>query len=450
MDVENLKTFSIEEISKHNTEKDCWIIIKNKVYDITKWVPKHPGGSSILFNFAGKDCSDEFKIFHLHSNHVLLKSFLVGKVSKEDWKEQSTLAQDFELLHDKLKKNNAFKPDYWFYFRKGLIILSLFIASITLLLSSSSIISCFVSAVCLGLFWQQLAFIGHDLGHHVVTHNRKLDDQIAIFVGNLLQGISVEWWKHSHNTHHTVTNSINYDPDIQHLPVMAVSKEFFKNVFSTYHKRVLKFDSAARWFISIQHYMFYVIMALARFNLYAQSYIYNIIGYGSKTEKRKIELLSLAFFWVWYGYVLSFTSSWSHAVLFLFMSHAVAGLVHVQICISHFAMETYHGIPQSSFEKDGYIRSQLLTTMNVDCYPFMDFFHGGLQFQIEHHLFPHLTRSKFRYAQKELKELCEKHNLPYVNKSFYHANKDVVTKLYETSQELKLSSMFWDGINMIG
>ena len=48
--------------------------------------------------------------------------------------------------------------------------------------------SCVIAGVCMGIGWQQLAFIGHDLGHHVLTHNKKLDDQIAVFVGNFLQG----------------------------------------------------------------------------------------------------------------------------------------------------------------------------------------------------------------------------------------------------------------------
>ena len=231
---------------------------------------------------------------------------------------------------------------------------------------------------------------------------------------------------------------------------MAVSKDYFKSLFSVYYKRVMKFDDVAQYFISIQHYMFYFIMSLARFNLYAQSFIHNIIGPGSIYKKRWVELSSLFFFWVWHISLLVYIGSWSHALLFLFVSHAVAGIVHVQICINHFSMETYNGIPQGAFEDDGYIKSQLLTTTNIECHPLMDFFHGGLQFQIEHHIFPHLTRSKLRYVQTRIRELCTKHNLPYFTKPFFKANYDVLVKLHETSKELKLSEMIWDGINMNG
>ena len=49
-----LSSFTRKEVSTHNTEDDCWIIILNKVYDVTKWLPKHPGGANLIPNLAGK------------------------------------------------------------------------------------------------------------------------------------------------------------------------------------------------------------------------------------------------------------------------------------------------------------------------------------------------------------------------------------------------------------
>lgn len=263
-------------------------------------------------------------------------------------------------------------------------------------------------------------------------------------------GISLEWWKHSHNTHHSVTNSVSHDPDIQHLPFMAVNKDLFKSLYSFYHGRKMNFDKAGAFFVSKQHYLFYVIMALARFNLYAQSFIFNLAGPGSRTGKKRRELVSLAFFWMWYVSLLSYSTSWLHGLVFMLVSHAVAGIVHVQICINHFPMDTYNGIPQKAFAEDGYLMSQLTTTRNIECAPFMDFFHGGLQFQIEHHIFPHLTRSRLRYVQEHLRELCMKHNLPYQSVPFWKANWDVLICLYETSKELHIADVIIDGLNLNG
>lgn len=66
----------------------------------------------------------------------------------------------------------------------------------------------------LGFFFQQTAFIGHDCGHTAVFQNRWKDCFFGFFIGNLLQGISIGWWKDSHNTHHVIPNDVNFDPDI--------------------------------------------------------------------------------------------------------------------------------------------------------------------------------------------------------------------------------------------
>jgi cytochrome b involved in lipid metabolism len=443
------KCVSRDEVSKHNTEDDCWVIIDNKVYDVTKWLPHHPGGKNLILNLAGTDVTEEFKVFHLNPCYARLRPFLIGEVSKNDIKEISPLAKDVAQLSQKLKKQGAFKPDYLFHASRGVIILALFYGCLYFL-QFPSVLSTIISAFCLGLCWQQFAFTGHDLGHHGVTHDFKLDHKLGFVIGNAMQGISLAWWRHNHNTHHTITNSITYDPDIQHVPFLAVSSDFFKNLTSKYYNRTMKFDSVAKWFISSQHFWFYPVMMLARFNLYAQSYIFILAGPGSLSKERNYELASLIFFATWLTYLLTFTASFGHAILFLLVSHAVAGIVHVQICINHFPMETFEGLPQKAYETDGYIKSQLVTTTNIECSPFMDFFHGGLQFQVEHHLFPHLTRSWLRYTQGEVRKICKKHNLPYYTRSFFGANYDVLVKLKEISREARLADIFMDGLNMNG
>merc|ERR1712072_1648267 len=72
----------------------------------------------------------------------------------------------------------------------------------------------------MGAFWQQLAFVGHDAGHNGITHHKATDNVLGILVGNFFGGVSIAWWKRTHNVHHIVTNSVDRDPDIQLLPVL--------------------------------------------------------------------------------------------------------------------------------------------------------------------------------------------------------------------------------------
>lgn len=75
----------------------------------------------------------------------------------------------------------------WFYVTRAVIILSLFAASFYLFTLPSAW-ACLFSALCLGGAWQQLAFVGHDIGHHVLSHNQMLDDALGVVFGNALQG----------------------------------------------------------------------------------------------------------------------------------------------------------------------------------------------------------------------------------------------------------------------
>jgi len=72
------------------------------------------------------------------------------------------------------------------------------------------------SALATALFWQQTAFLGHDLGHSAVTGDRKVDNLLGLGV-NAGVGIGMSWWKSTHNTHHTVVGAADSDPDIQVL-----------------------------------------------------------------------------------------------------------------------------------------------------------------------------------------------------------------------------------------
>ena len=66
-----LRAISKDEVAKHNSEKDCWVILNGKVYDVTTFLPDHPGGKKAIVLYAGKDASEEFNM--LHAANVLTK-----------------------------------------------------------------------------------------------------------------------------------------------------------------------------------------------------------------------------------------------------------------------------------------------------------------------------------------------------------------------------------------
>tara|TARA_B110000238_G_C16057298_1_gene408839 strand:- start:382 stop:1230 length:849 start_codon:yes stop_codon:yes gene_type:complete len=239
-----------------------------------------------------------------------------------------------------------FHTDYVHYFGLFLGLTTLFATAVWCVVGDNGPYAYLLGAVFLGFFWQQTMFIGHDAGHGAITHDHGKDFLIGLVVGNLCNGVGITWWTTTHNVHHCACNSLECDPDIQHMPVLAVTPKYFDSVFSLYHGRVMAFDQVARCLVSIQHYSFYPIMAVARFNLYAQGLILLATSKEIKTSRRILESSVMCVYFAWLGTLVSYLPSWKQKLAFLLVSHAVGGLIHVQICLSHFSRDVFHGRPE--------------------------------------------------------------------------------------------------------
>jgi len=127
------------------------------------------------------------------------------------------------------------------------------------------------------------------------------------------------------------------DPDIQHLPFFAITPAFFKSLYSSYYKRELTFDWFSRAMIAVQHRLFYVVMSLARFNLYRLSYRHLWITRNEPSKARGgrwawwLEVFALLGFFTWYANVLRGCGSWKTALMYLFVSNIVSSPLHVQV-----------------------------------------------------------------------------------------------------------------------
>jgi len=299
-----------------------------------------------------------------------------------------------------------------------------------------------ISAVFLGSLWHQLAFTAHDLGHNGVTHNWIADRMLGVFVADLLGGVSIGWWVDNHNIHHLVTNHPSHDPDIQHIPFLAISPHFCRSLWSSYYKRIMKFDTISRLFIQVQHVLFYVVMSLARFNLYANSYAFLAKHCRDSSFARGgkwvwwCEVFSLAAFWLWYGAVLWGCGTWKKALGYIIISHVVPSPLHVQIVLSHFSRSTEDLGPLESFP-----HRQLRTTTDVICPEYLGFIHGGLHLQVTHHLFPRLPRHNLMEASLMVKEFAKEWDLEYAEFGFIRGNQDVRNVLRRVADQARIVRM---------
>ncbi|KAJ3079115.1 hypothetical protein HK102_004020 [Quaeritorhiza haematococci] len=468
------KTFTHAEIkARVAATKEVIFIFNNKVYNVTKWLKYHPGGPLTLKHMAGKDATDQILAFHPVS--VIEKkfpAFCIGEVDPTSVSispENAQISKSWRKLKQKLEQDGLFKTEPMFYIREFAKFALLWSAMVYLVVAGPKHWAAYMlSSLLAAVLWHQAAFVGHDAGHNAVAHSRLVDYGIGVFLGNFIGGISIGWWKKSHNVHHIVTNSPEHDPDIQHLPFFAVTTRFFDNIYSTYHNRVLHFDKFARVFVAMQHYLFYVVLMFGRFNLYAQSIMFlindrpptslsasiaksgsaNLLNGLISFKKRNIEALihdmeiaGYIGFWVWFCWLLSHLPSWPAVFAYVFVSHAFTFWLHVQITISHFGMPT-----EDAEEDEAFAKKALRTTMDVECPTWMDWFHGGLQYQCIHHLFPRIPRHNLRKIRPLIQAFAAENNLTYHSHGFVKSNKVVLGAMKEVADQVAFLAKVGEGI----
>ncbi|KAF8867323.1 fatty acid desaturase [Acephala macrosclerotiorum] len=355
--------------------------------------------------------------------------------------DEDAVVSSFRELVAKLEAQGLYDCNYWSYLT-DVIRISCIGAVMLLLLHYKQY---FLSSIALGTFWHQLVFIAHDAGHLGITHNYQIDTFIGLLLSSTLGGLSLSWWKKSHNIHHLATNSPSHDPDIQHLPFMAISPSFFSSLYSTYYDRIMPYTPFAQSMMKHQQWLYYPLLCLGRFNLYALSWEHLWLDRGPKNKDmwwhRPFEILGQLVFWYWFGYrivYLSLSNAWTR-FMFVLVSHAVTMPLHVQFTLSHFAMATEpdEDAKGENGKDESWARQQLRTTMDVDCPPWMDWFHGGLQFQAIHHLFPRLPRHNLRRTSEVVKVWSKEVGLRYEVYGFVECNGRVLGRLEEVGRQAR-------------
>jgi len=194
---------------------------------------------------------------------------------------------------------------------------------------------------------------------------------------------------------------------------------------------MITYNWLASYVVQFQHFTYYLIMCFARFNLQLQSYIY-LYKYP-RSPFRRIELFGIFIYWFWYSLLLFYLPTNFHRFMYIAISHTVTMPLHVQITLSHFGMSTEDRGPYESFPA-----KMLRTTMDIACPPWLDFFHGGLQYQTIHHLFPRMPRHQLREASQFVEEFAQEVGLKYHIYGFIRGNTKVLNVLKDVTMQIKL------------
>lgn len=219
----NNKYISSEDLAKHNKPGDLWISIQGKVYNVSDWAQSHPGGELPLLNLAGQDVTDAFVAYHPGSAWKHLDQFFNGYYLQHY--TVSEVSKDYRKLVTEFSKMGLFENRGVGVYFQLFSVAMLFSLSVYGVLCSDKTWVHLVSGGLMGLGWIQSGWLGHDSGHYQIISNKKINRFAQILTGNCLAGISIAWWKRNHNAHHIACNSLEFDPDLQHMPFFAVSSK---------------------------------------------------------------------------------------------------------------------------------------------------------------------------------------------------------------------------------
>ncbi|GLU00755.1 hypothetical protein SLE2022_181000 [Rubroshorea leprosula] len=443
------KYISSDELKQHDELGDLWISIQGKVYDVSSWANEHPGGDGPLLSLAGQDVTDAFIAYHPGTAWQYLDEFFTGYYLKDF--SVSDVSRDYRRLVSEFAKSGLFEKKGHIAFCSVFSVSVMFLIVLYGVLRCESVWSHLGSAMVLGMLWMQSTYVGHDSGHYQVMMTSGYNKIAQLLAGNCVTGISIAWWKWTHNQHHIACNSLDHDPDLQHIPMFAVSSHLFNSITSYFYERKLKFDSLARFFISYQHWTFYPVMCVARVNLFLQTFLL-LFNPNRRVPDRALNIMGILVFWTWFPLLVSYLPNWEQRIMFVLTSFAVTSIQHVQFCLNHFSANVYIGPP----EGNNWFEKQTSGTLDISCSSWMDWFFGGLQFQLEHHLFPRLPRCQLRKVSPLVRDLCKKHNLPYRSLSFFEANQWTIRTLRTAALQARdltnpvPKNLLWEAVNTHG
>jgi fatty acid desaturase len=281
-----------------------------------------------------------------------------------------------------------------------------------------------VLAAVFALAWGQIAFLGHDAGHQAIFASRRWNDALGRSLGNLLTGLSYGWWVDTHNRHHANPNQEQHDPDIGDGVLAFTTAQAAK-----------RNGPVSRFIVRRQAWLFFPLTLLEGLSLHVDSVTAVITDRerSSRGGTRRYEAIGLVLHAAFYVTFLLLVMSPEKAIAFAAVHQAAWGFY-----MSCTFAPNHKGMPViAEDEYLDFLRRQVLTSRNVRGGLFTDFALGGLNYQIEHHLFPNMPRAALRHAQPIVRAHCASLGVSYCEVSLFTSYRVALAHLNEMGAPLR-------------
>jgi fatty acid desaturase len=267
-------------------------------------------------------------------------------------------------------------------------------------------------AVALAVVCAQFGFLGHDAAHRQVFASHRWNEWAARLLSGVFAGLSYGWWIGKHNRHHAAPNQEGRDPDIA------------PGALAFTPAAVRGRGRAGRWLARRQGWLFFPLLMLEGVNLHVES-VRTLLRPSSRPSHRGVEAVLVLGRLGGYVAALFLLLPPGKALAFLALQTAVFGvLLGAAFAPNHKGMPIVPATTRLDF-----LQRQVLTSRNIRGGLVVDAAMGGLNYQIEHHLFPSMPRPNLRRARPLVRAYCAEHGVPYTETGLFESYGIVVRHL---------------------
>lgn len=258
-------------------------------------------------------------------------------------------------------------------------------------------------AVLFGVLFTQMAFLCHDSAHQQVFSTGRRNEWFSRILGNLGSGLSYGWWKRKHGRHHASPNTVGRDGDIATGALVFVPGEAEGRTGVT------------GWITRRQGWLFFPLLTVYAFVLHSNAV--RTVARDAKVKHRTVEALLLTTRLIGFPALVLLTLGPGLGASFLAIQLAVFGVyMGASFAPNHKGMPL---IPKDA--KLDFLRRQVLTSRNIRGGLLVEWAMGGLNYQVEHHLFPRMPSMNLRKVRPIVRRFCAERDIPYTETGIVRA-----------------------------
>lgn len=319
----------------------------------------------------------------------------------------------YSQLKKDVEKSGILDRDYVYYSIITTAVTTGFALSIAGLYFSQSLPGIVGFSIIFSFFAVQCAGIFHDAGHRAIFKSTKNNDIIGFIYAGLL-AYTYSKWRVNHAKHHANPNEEEMDPDIE------------RPMFSFNSKQLQQKKGLWRYVSKLQVYTYYPVGTLT--GIYSQ--LANLVYLTREHKKTKTweKLLYAAgiSFWAISPLVVFDIQK---AIIIYFTVYPLVGLYFFNIFAPN-----HKGMPQiKKSQKISFLEQQIVVSRNINGSFLIDTVLLGLNYQMEHHLFPHCPRNKLKLLSPYVKKICKKYGFEYTSVNLIESNKIILAELNQVA-----------------